>query len=165
MPLLGCCAVLEPRTLKIQYIDIDDSYESQAQQFAEKVRQLLVQTRSRGEQPKTIHPAPGVEPQDQAVLGALCATITEIALHHDHEASLKSLALAIYRLRPKTAFIIKAIAEEDGTNTQFIDPPCTTPGEARAAIENSQEIRMLRDFQTLSSMMKGDKPSTNSPTP
>ena len=165
MPLLGCCAVLEPRTLTIQYIDIDDSYEPHAQQFTAKVRQLLVQTRSRTEQPKTIHPTPGVEPQDQAVLGALCATIAEIALHHDNEASLKSLALAIYRLRPKTAFVIKSVEEEGGTNTQFIDPPCTTPNEALAAIENSHEIRMLRDFQTLSSMMKGIKPSTDSPNP
>lgn len=139
--------MLEPRALKVTYIDLDNSNSVDADLVIERTRAALSGMRGQPHQPATVQPSPGVEPADQPLIGTLAATLAEFAgMSPDHTA-LPVIALAIHKLRPVTAFIVQAKREEQGTSTTFIDVECDDPAKAKEAIEARTEIRMLRDFQ------------------
>lgn len=145
--------MLEPRALKVTYIDLDNSHSVQADLILERTREALKGLRGQPEQPAAIHPSRGVEPDNQQLLGTLSSTLAELVHAFPDHPATPHVALAIHKLMPQTAFIVQAKHEDKGITTTLIDVECSDPAKAKEAIEARTEIRMLRDFQGMQKMI------------
>lgn len=153
---LAICAVIKPRALDAQFIEVCAKHADLADQMIGLLRKTLPQASAMDNPPKTISAIEHVEPADQAVFGALLSALYEFT--YGNKANTKgqsACAYAIYRLRQDTAFIVRASEQDDGFVTNYRGVPCESLQEAKNALEQSQEIRMLRDFQELSGFLKG----------
>lgn len=162
MAKLGTCGALEPRKLRLVTVDIDDAHEDKAKQIFAFIRRTVVNTRRRPDLEKALvlRPISGVEPEMQQIFGAMSAMFCELALAEPHSDKLEAalpVALALYRMRPTTAFYIQCHRAPEGTRTEYHPVSCDGPDTAQAAIEDRPEIKMLRDFQSMQDLLNRGK--------
>lgn len=159
MKPLALCAIIKPRTLEVEFIDVDAKLAPLAEQMTNTLKSVLPQASSSANPPKTISAVAHVEPGEQAVFGALLSALYEFT--YGDKANKKgqsACAYAIYKMRQDTAFIVRAKEEESGFTTNYTAIECASLETAKQAIKESREIKMLRDFQELSGLLNRKPP-------
>lgn len=154
MKHIGTCAVIHPKRLRIEFIEFDDTNTADAQRLLELAKSSAAANRGSDTPSHTKHPISHVEPANQEVFGALCAALFEFTMTGNaNERFAKAAALGIYMLRPSPVFLVHAKELDGGTQSNYSAIDCEDLSQAHKCIEQTQEVRMLRDFQEMQGLM------------